>query len=722
MSNKTRLITLLVAAFVLLLPVLLLAGTIQLPQTGQTKCYDSAGTEITCAGTGQDGDIQAGVAWPNPRFTVNGDCVTDNLTGLMWAKNGNLSNGTRTWQEALDFVASLNSSGGLCGYSDWCLPNINELESLVNADVSNLASWLNTQGFNNVQSNLYWSSTTAAWQTAYKWAILMEVGYIASGAWQGNNNYIWPVRSCRSGGVVSLPQTGQKTSYRFGDDGDLQLGVAWPNPRFHDNGDETVTDNLTGLVWLKDANCIKTKYSSFDNDWVFGDGSVTWQHALDFLSGINNGTYSNCSGGYTDWRLPNRKEFHSLIDCSNYNPVLPTGHPFTNVQSDGYWSSTSYALVTNHAWLPYMWNGDVPMVIKDYYSSTYNSYVWPVRGVSTLKLDFPLPGYTPYTVNISSILDHSGPFYNEAGHINNVIIAYTGEEARCEYGAEEYLGRGRYRYYTEGTKELECICNNSNRSGTWGYMKADQSEISIPGQGKYLWYDGHPGYDFLPSNNNYEIIAPADGILCISTNITSKPQKGNTLWRNTNKCPYGNDPINGTKHKATSWDGWHTFYIVHNIEDYTTWYLHSDYLDPAIQNNILNNGYAEVTRGQTIARVGNYGTGGYHLHFEVRKGDRTIIDPYGWGTDPILWNNNIYTISGTVSWCGSPSQGVTINLSSGSLSKTTTTDSNGNYSFPGLTNGTYTVTVVGYGSKTVTVNGADVKDVNCWGCGDDWYF
>ena len=106
---------------------------------------------ISCAGTGQDGDIQAGVAWPNPRFTVSGDCVTDNLTGLMWAKNANLPNGYRTWQGALDFVASIIAVSGLCGYHDWRLPNVNELESLVHAGQSNSATWLNTQGFTNVQ-------------------------------------------------------------------------------------------------------------------------------------------------------------------------------------------------------------------------------------------------------------------------------------------------------------------------------------------------------------------------------------------------------------------------------------------------------------------------------------------------------------------------------------------------------------------------------------------
>ena len=58
------------------------AATIQLPKTGQTHCYDTADNPIACAGTGQDGEIQTGVAWPTPRFAVNGNTtITDNLTG-----------------------------------------------------------------------------------------------------------------------------------------------------------------------------------------------------------------------------------------------------------------------------------------------------------------------------------------------------------------------------------------------------------------------------------------------------------------------------------------------------------------------------------------------------------------------------------------------------------------------------------------------------------------
>ncbi len=57
------------------------------------------GTPRNCAGTGEDGELRKGVAWPNPRF-VSGtgaaaDCMTDKLTGLMWPKNGNLAGGLK---------------------------------------------------------------------------------------------------------------------------------------------------------------------------------------------------------------------------------------------------------------------------------------------------------------------------------------------------------------------------------------------------------------------------------------------------------------------------------------------------------------------------------------------------------------------------------------------------------------------------------------------------
>ncbi|MCM2357560.1 MAG: DUF1566 domain-containing protein [Geobacteraceae bacterium] len=178
------------------LPLLATAGTIQLPRTGQTTCYNSSGGVIPCVGTGQDGELRGGAAWPSPRFAVNGDCVTDNLTGLVWARNGNLAEPC-TWQGALDWVAALNSGAGLCGQHDWRLPNLNELESLVSAEQAHSDTWLNSSGFTNVQASNYWSSSTNAYPTSDAWIVNLWHGYV------GNLNkspgysgpYVWPVRA-----------------------------------------------------------------------------------------------------------------------------------------------------------------------------------------------------------------------------------------------------------------------------------------------------------------------------------------------------------------------------------------------------------------------------------------------------------------------------------------------------------------------------------------------
>jgi len=177
---------------------------------------------------------------------------------------------------------------------------------------------------------------------------------------------------------VKLARTGQVISYDTNttqrDDGFLTMGVVWPSPRFTvaSSGTGTVvSDNLTGLMWLQNANCINS--TTYNPDGT-GNGTVTWQHALDFVKGINNGTYSSCRAGYTDWRLPNRKELRSLIDHSQYSPALPTGHPFSNVQASTYWSSTTYAGPTNVALIIYMVDGSVLNAGK---SATV--YVWPVR-------------------------------------------------------------------------------------------------------------------------------------------------------------------------------------------------------------------------------------------------------------------------------------------------------------------------------------------------------
>src|SRR5712691_11453672 len=114
-----------------------LAQPARVPQTGQTQCWDINGNQIPCDGTGEDGDYQAGVDWPTPRFTDRGNgTVRDNLTGLIWLKDILCAAraGSPTWLDALTFANTLAS--GTCGLrdgsvaGDWRLPNIRELQSL----------------------------------------------------------------------------------------------------------------------------------------------------------------------------------------------------------------------------------------------------------------------------------------------------------------------------------------------------------------------------------------------------------------------------------------------------------------------------------------------------------------------------------------------------------------------------------------------------------------
>ncbi|MCP4623155.1 MAG: DUF1566 domain-containing protein [bacterium] len=123
-----------------------------------------------------------------------------------------------------------------------------------------------------------------------------------------------------------VAKTGQTESYAAGDDGDLEKGMAWPNPRFTDNSDGTVTDNLTNLIWMINAN-----YFEMTN----------WESACNAcISLADDGVEITDGSQPGDWRLPNIRELLSLIDYAKVSTALPAGHPFINVQGRTYWSST----------------------------------------------------------------------------------------------------------------------------------------------------------------------------------------------------------------------------------------------------------------------------------------------------------------------------------------------------------------------------------------------
>jgi hypothetical protein len=324
---------------------------VSLPGTGQATSYVS----------GDDGSLKEGVAWPSTRYVNNHDgTITDSLTGLVWLQNAGCFSST-VFATALADVNQLAS--GACGLTDgskagdWRMPNLNELESVVDVSASNPALTAGNP-FINVSNAIYWSSTSyygGETGSPNAWAIRMSDGrYIndsVSNAKTTASNGVWAVKS-GGGGTVKLSSTGQYIIYASGDDGSIQAGVPPTYQRWIDNGNGTITDTVTGLIWLKKADCINT-------DWA------------DALAQVNSLVSGQC--GLTDgstagsWRMPNRNEMQSLSDRMQNNHAdffndtlvnlngstyeLPI---FTNfVVSEYYWTSTTDAANVSEAWTVY---------------------------------------------------------------------------------------------------------------------------------------------------------------------------------------------------------------------------------------------------------------------------------------------------------------------------------------------------------------------------------
>ncbi len=519
------------------------AGAVDLPKTGQTDCYYFDGldwiTDPECDDVAadyansewglQDGYLQEGADWidtplagssPSGRFTCGANTCLDHLTGLEWLINANCigdqyagadpdgvaGDGAVMWLTGRDFIGTMNTGsradcdGG--GYTDWRIPNINELTSLIDFGASDLAQWLEDEGFQNVQRDNYWVSTAYGPYIASGWAIkitphsndIADYGITTNGIYvmyenmgqmvgnrgaaampvrplteypAGSGNYvcgrtagggrtnyvpapyynctfpyIWPVRSGPNDTAdptypANIPKTGSNTGSWFyrGTDGYVNLGsnpqwpgrwgIPWPtignstSGRFIDNGDETFTDLLAGLVWTKSGNV------------AYPDTTKTFQGALDYIADMNADINENF--GYDDWRLPNILELRSLlywnVECNGGGgaggagsecPVyggdgtlgIPVGWSYLNWEgfervtesstpsgTPAYWSSTTDASDPTRAYTFALFR-QAGYLGTDLKVSIYNPgwgpnpsgwYFWPVRTAP--------PGYF-LTVNI----------------------------------------------------------------------------------------------------------------------------------------------------------------------------------------------------------------------------------------------------------------------------------------------------------------------------------
>jgi hypothetical protein len=397
---------------------------VTVPESGLQRCFDASGVEVVCAGSGQDGDERPGMEWRKEgRFVdinANGT-VIDALTGLLWFKDAGCI--TADWEDARTALAMLNAGTDFgCteytpgAFDNWRMPNILEVATLidygssdglptghpfVNAGIGNCATW---------------SSTTQLGDETRAWgAPLGAAGHPSPHQLQGflknnPNNCLWPVRDqdvpvipidttlelaegritfgdgsrqlrAPLTGLLLTRRTGQTSCFSeqgieivcsgSGQDGDLQIGVAWPQPRFTDNGDGTVEDELTGRTWLKDVECL-------------GD-NVTWESALGAVADLSAGVDFSCGGyapdSFDDWRLPTIHELLSLFDFGSLDG-LPAGHPFDFSGGSlcfSFWSSTSDIEAPDEAW---RLNTGPDALFFDVQSAPkgFTLCVWPVRG------------------------------------------------------------------------------------------------------------------------------------------------------------------------------------------------------------------------------------------------------------------------------------------------------------------------------------------------------
>ena len=255
-----------------------------------------------------------------PSYTNNGDgTITDNVTGLMWEQDM----GTKISYEAA-FTKAANSTLG--GYTDWRVPTIKELYSLANFtgrcfgdDAVDM--FIDVNYFNQPIGDV---STGEREIDAQTWSSTQYVGLIMSGN-LGVFGYNFVDGRLKAYPKLNPANGNPNEMYFRMVRGNTSYGIN----SFVDNGDGTISDNATGLMWQQ----------------VDNGNTYDWENALLYCENLS-------LAGYDDWRLPNAKELHSIVDytrslqTTNSPAIDPlfTCSSFTNPNGDSnygyYWTSS----------------------------------------------------------------------------------------------------------------------------------------------------------------------------------------------------------------------------------------------------------------------------------------------------------------------------------------------------------------------------------------------
>ena len=287
---------------------------LRLPDTGQTQRYTQT--------RGEDSFYTLNA----PSYQVNNDgTISDLITGLQWQQ---ADAGEQLWATGVDYCKALS----LGGKKDWRLPYVHELFSLVNHQMNRPA--MDTRIFTKSEAE-YW------------WAIEERVD---------NPSYAWAVNAGGGAGAHPKSETvsaGGKKTYHVRCVRGAELGTPGTAP-FTDNGDGTVTDRRTGLVWQQKE----------------GLAAANWEDALKYVAALD-------LGGQKDWRLPNLKELESISSPYIAKPSVDPRF-FPDTASALFWSSTTLAQRAERAWTV-----DFRYGLISYNDKTDALHVRAVRGGST---------------------------------------------------------------------------------------------------------------------------------------------------------------------------------------------------------------------------------------------------------------------------------------------------------------------------------------------------
>lgn len=309
--------------------------------TNQTQCSGTSSTMGSCVGEtgfGQDAQYQGAM----PSYTDNGDgTVTDNNTGLVWAQTTDLNgDGKITADDKVtyDEGAAYASNLALGGHNDWRVPTIKELYSLMLFDGED-PSGINGAGTYSIMPFIdhsvfgFESGDMDAGERLIDSQYLSSTKYVSTT--MNGDETIFGVNFIDGrikGYGATSPRGGEKTFYLLTVRGNMSYGIN----NLVDNSDKTITDKATGLTWQQ------------------GDS----QQGMDWFAGIQYCENLELAGR-SDWRLPNIKELHSIVDYSrspdttNSAAIDPVFEASTMINEGGkidypnYWSSTTHNNLKN---------------------------------------------------------------------------------------------------------------------------------------------------------------------------------------------------------------------------------------------------------------------------------------------------------------------------------------------------------------------------------------